>query len=112
MPFAVTSDASQKVVGITANPVNDAGNPALVDGPLRITITSGDATVVQNPATPLSFDLVSGVAGITVYDVEADADLGAGVTLIKDTVTYTVSEVPVPQATSFGSFTAGTITAK
>lgn len=112
MPFSTTSDTTQKVTGITANPVNDAGAPALVDGPLRITITSGDATVVQDPATPLSFDVVSGVAGVTVYHVEADADLGAGVTLIADDVTYTVTEAPVPQATSFGSFSAGSVVSK
>lgn len=108
MAFAVTSDASQKVSGITANPTDASGKPAAVDGALRITIVSGDATVVQDPATPLSFDVVSGTVGDTVYHVEADADLGAGVVLIGDDVTYTVTAVPVPQATALG-FSAGTV---
>lgn len=112
MPFSVTSDSTQKVVGITANTVDAKGVVAPVDGPLRITITSGDATVNQDAGTPLAFDVISGTEGVTVFHVEADADMGAGVTLIADDVSYTVTAPPIPQATAFGSFSAGTVTAK
>lgn len=112
MAFAVTSDNTQKVTGITAAPTSANGAAAPVDGPLRITITSGDGTVVQDPATPLSFDVISGTAvGDTVYHIEADADMGAGVTLIADDVTYTVTAPPIPQATALG-FSAGTVVPK
>lgn len=111
MAFSVTSDTTQKVVGITANPTTATGAAATVDGALRISIVSGDATVNQDPATPLSFDVLSGTEGVTVFHVEADADLGSGVTLIGDDVEYTVTAAPIPQATALG-FTSGSVVAK
>lgn len=99
MPLSTTSTNEQQVP-ITATPMTSSGRPAQVDGPLRVTVQSGDATFLQNPAEPLVFRVVSGDApGTTEYLVEADADLGAGVTLIQDTVTYTVTS---ETATSFG----------
>lgn len=71
-----------------------------LDGPLRVTVQSGDGTVEQDPATPLQFKAVSGViAGQTVYLVEGDALAGAGEVLIPETVELTVSAAA---ATSLG----------
>jgi hypothetical protein len=76
----------------------------LIDGALTVTVQSGSGTVVQDPATPLVFTARSGdTAGDTVYLVSADADLGAGVVTISDTVTLTVTSAA---AASFG-LTAG-----
>ena len=100
MELTITSE--QKVT-VTANPVTAAGNPAPIDGALVVTVVSGDATVVQDPATPLSFTLVSGVAGDSVCAVNGDADPGTGVQNLSDTVTLHVVN---PFAASFG-LTAG-----
>jgi hypothetical protein len=99
MPLPIASTNEQQVP-VTASPVTATGRPASVDGPLRVTVVSGAGTVLQDPATPLVFRAVSGdVPGTTEYLVEADADLGAGVVTIQDTVTYEVSGA---QAASFG----------
>lgn len=99
MPLDVACTNEQQVP-VTATPRTASGRPAQVDGPLRVTVQSGDGTVLQDPATPLVFRAVSGDApGVTEYLVEADADLGAGTTLIQDTVTLTVTS---ETATNFG----------
>lgn len=109
MPLSVASTSEEKVTGITASPVTKSGRPAQVDGPLRLTVQSGDATVFQDPATPLVFDVISGdAAGESTILVEADADLGAGVTLISDLVTYNVTGV---NAAAFG-LSGGTVVPK
>lgn len=101
--IAATCTTEQKVP-ITATPTTAAGHPASFDGALRVTVQSGDGTVEQDPATPNSFNAVSGNApGTTVFLVEADVDLGAGVQLIQDTVELTVVNA---LATNFG-LTAG-----
>lgn len=100
---------NEEQIPVTASPVTANGAPAQVDGPLRVTVQSGDGTVVQDPATPLIFTARSGAAaGDTVYLVEADADLGTGVTLISDLVTLTVTSAT---AASFG-LTAGAVEPK
>lgn len=94
------NSTNEEKVKLTATPLTAAGHPAAIDGALRITVQSGDATFTQDPAEPNSFFAVSGDApGDTVYLVEADADLGAGVTLIQDSVTYHVAGAA---AASFG----------
>lgn len=99
MPLSVTSSNEQQVP-ITATPMTASGRPAQVDGPLRITVQSGEGTFLQNPGEPLVFRVVSSdTPGTTEYLVEADADLGEGVRLIQDTVTYTVTS---ETASSFG----------
>ena len=95
---------NEEKVTVTAAPVTASGRPAAVDGPLRVTVQSGDGTFEQDPAKPLSFKAVSGEAlADTVYLVEADADLTGEVELIQDTVTLTVSGA---KAKNFG-LTAG-----
>jgi hypothetical protein len=80
-------------VPITANPQTGSGQPAQLEGPLTVTVESGDGSVEQDPSTPLEFNAVSGsVAGDTVFLVQGDADLGAGVVTIEDRVTLTVTE--------------------
>ena len=91
---------NEEQVPVTASPVTSSGQPAQIDGALRVTVQSGDGTAVQDPATPLVFTARSGdTPGDTVYLVEADADLGAGTTLISDVVTLTVTSAT---AASFG----------
>lgn len=106
MPLAIQSTNTEKVP-VTATPVTHSGAPAQVDGDLRFTITAGDATVEATIGS-MSFFCVSGMPGTSTILVEADADLGEGVRLIQDVITYTVvgeeaeafgfvAEAPVPK---------------
>lgn len=95
------ASTNEEKVPVTASPVTAGGAPAQVDGPLRITVQSGEATFeAPTPEAPLTFKAVSGPnPGTSVFLVEADADLGDGVRLIQDLVTYEVSGA---EAASFG----------
>jgi len=109
MGLAVACSNEEMVVGCAATPLTSGGKPAQIDGALKITVQSGDGTFAQDPASPLNFDLISGDAiADTVYLVEADADLGAGVETIQDTVTLTVTSA---HAKNFG-FSAGVVQPK
>jgi hypothetical protein len=91
MPLDVTITNVQKI-DITASPTTGSGKPAKLDGPLKVTVQSGDSTVTQDPANPLMFTLVSSdTPGDTVYLVDGDADLGSGVEDIQDTITLHVT---------------------
>jgi len=104
MPLEIACTNEEKVP-VTASPKTAGGRPAQIDGALRVTVQSGDGTVEQDPAKPLEFFAVSGdIPGTTEYLVEADADLGAGVETIQDTVTLVVNGA---KAANFG-ISAGT----
>lgn len=107
MPLSVTcTNAEKKTVFITpkTDPVSGfpGGRPAAYQpGSLVITPRAGgDGTVEYDENFPGQFKAVSGeLLGDTIYDLSADADLGAGVVPITDTVTLTVTSA---QAKNFG----------
>ena len=100
LPIACTTEEK---VPVTASPKTASGRPATLDGPIRVTVTSGDGTAVVTGDT--TFDAVSGdVPGETDFLVEGDADLGAGQVLIQEVVRLTVGGA---QAAAFG-LTGGT----
>ena len=103
----LTIDDTQKVT-VTLNPVTDKGTPAKLDGaPTWIGDGGGSSIIVASDG--LSADLVSSdVASVTVFTVSADADLGAGVVTISDTITLNVISA---MATNLG-LVAGTPVAK
>lgn len=85
----VTITNEQKVQATLA-PVTATGLPATLDGAPTWTVQSGEGTVEVAP-DGLSAFLVSGDnPGDTVYLIEADADLGAGVVTISDIITLHV----------------------
>lgn len=103
-----TACSNEQKKPIIVTPLTGGGQPAQVDGPLRITVQSGDGSFEQDPAEPLTFKAVSGTAvadatvpgsGETVYLVEADKLVGDGVELISDQVVLTVTSA---QAASLG----------
>jgi hypothetical protein len=99
MPASGTCTNEQQIP-VTVAPASAQGNPAPVQGALRVEVVSGDGTFTQDPVTPLMFKAVSGSAmGDTVYNVRADADLGEGEELIEDQYTLTVTGA---KAASFG----------
>ncbi len=85
MPADVTLTNEEKVTATLA-PLTTAGNPAQLDGAATWTVESGDATVVPS-GDGLSCELLSGSnVGDSVVTVSADADLGAGVVTISDSI--------------------------
>jgi hypothetical protein len=74
---------------VTATPQTASERPASLDGPLRASVVSdgtGGASVADGNSA-LEVVLIPGdTPGDVTFLVEGDADLGAGVTLIQDTV--------------------------
>jgi len=84
------SITSEQKIPVTMAPVTAAGKPATLDGKPTWTLVSGDATIVVSD-TGLSAELISAdTPGDSNFLVEADADLGAGVETISDTIKLTV----------------------
>lgn len=76
---------TEQKVTVRLNPKTLGGRAAQLDGPVRVTVQSGDGTIEQDAATPNEFTAVSAdTPGVTDYLVEGDADLGAGVEPISD----------------------------
>lgn len=112
MPLSTACSTEQKVP-ITVSPMTTQGNPAQIDGGLKVEVLDGDGSFeYDEAAAPNMFYVVSGDgAGVTHYRVSADANMQAGedqVTMIQDTVDLTVSGA---NAASFG-LSAGTPVAK
>ncbi len=99
MPAEISLTSEQRVL-LEVKPVTLAGHPAPIDGDPTVTVASGDGTVTPEGTDPKKFWLNSGDnPGDTVFLVEADADLGAGVESIADTVT---AHVASPRAAQLG----------
>lgn len=81
------SCTNEEKIPVTLAPVTGAGKPAPLDGPVVITVQSGEGTVnVLNPEGT-SFEVVSGDnPGDTAFLVSADADLGSGIETISDVI--------------------------
>lgn len=97
MPLTVSCNNLEKIT-VISNPRTDPspgfpnGQPAPLDGPLKITVVEGDGSFEPpDPLTPLQFKAVSGSAlANTVYSVKGDADMGTSVETIEDIVTLVV----------------------
>lgn len=100
MPLNLSITTEQKV-HVKIAPLTAGGKPAAVDGIPVWSVVSGNGTVVPDGdglgAFLLGPDAVDGID--TVYMVDADADLGPGVTDLQDTVTLTTINA---QAASLG----------
>jgi hypothetical protein len=85
MPLEVTITNEQKV-NITLTPITQSGKPAALDGVPVWTVTGGDSTLNVAP-DGLSADLVSSdTPGDSTFLIDGDADLGAGVVDVQDTI--------------------------
>lgn len=84
MPLDLTITNEQKIK-ITVTPTTASGVPATLDGPIRVSVASGDSTAVAVDGEPNAAYLVSAATpGDTTFVVEGDADLGAGEQLVQD----------------------------
>ncbi len=85
MPLDIKLTNEQQVV-VHLKPVTPKGNPAKLDGLPTWNVVSGDVTIAVSD-DGLSCTIVSpDLAGPAVISVQADADLGEGVTNISDTI--------------------------
>src|SRR5262249_8094582 len=97
MPGEATISTEQKVL-VTVQPMTAAGNPAPVDGAAAFSVTSGTCTIQNVDA--LSAYVVSGSApGDSQVSMSVDADLGAGVVPVTDTLTVHVTSATAESLT-------------
>ena len=88
----ITLNSFQQVK-VTCVPVTKTGTSAKLDGAPIWTVTGGDSTLVVAD-DGLSADLISSdTPGDTTYLVDGDADLGAGVVDVQDTILLHVTGV-------------------
>lgn len=81
-----TINDSQQIL-LTAQPVSGKGNPAPIDGPVQWSLISGSQFISLTPVDATSVYAVAiGPIGIATIEASADADLGAGITTITNTV--------------------------
>lgn len=87
MPSELNCTNEEKI-RVTISAKTKGGKPALFDGPPTLTPTEGSsATVELDPTDPNAFFLVSGdEPGDSTFLIDGDADLGAGVVDVKDTI--------------------------
>ena len=88
MPLELALTTEEKAL-LHASPQTEAGNPAVIDGPVLFTVTAGDVTLEAND--PTSMWVVSGAIGDSTVKVSCDADLGQGVVTVEDLVTVHVT---------------------
>lgn len=89
MPLGVRCTNEEKV-HVRLNPTTTTGRPATLDGKASFSTISGEGTAVVDEDGLGAFLISGDNPGDTTFLVEADADLGAGVVSIQDTVTLEV----------------------
>jgi hypothetical protein len=77
---------NEEKVNVTLHPVTSTGKPATVDGVPTWAVVAGTGTTEPASDGMSCFIISSDAPGDTDVQVEADADLGAGVTTITDLV--------------------------
>lgn len=100
MPLDFVSNTDEKVP-VRVAPVRANGKPAKIDGKATFTVTSGGATfqpatdeeIAADP-TLVGYAVSEDADGASTYELKGDADLGAGVSEIVETGTYTYSSAP------------------
>src|SRR4029077_18993601 len=101
MPTEVRMSSEMKAL-VTVAPITLAGNAAPLDGPAVFTIEG--ACIVEQATDDSAWVYGSGPGTDSILTIKGDADLGAGVVPIADTVVFHIDH---PQATSMGT-TVGT----
>ena len=91
MPLEL-SCTNEEQIRVRANPVTSTGQPAELDGPLRVSVVSGDGSAVPGEDDREVILRSGSAVGPTVFLLEGDADLGPGESLVPDTVTLHVSQ--------------------
>ena len=88
MPLELRCTNEEKIP-ISVNPITAAGKPVELDGPIVVTVTSGDGTVES--IDDRSFYVVSGDAlEPSTFLIEGDADLGTGIVTVSDAIILNV----------------------
>lgn len=93
-----TIDNTQKI-HVSVTPVTSTGQPAQVEGVINFEVLDGTATVEPDADGKGAYLISGNDIGTSTIKVSADADLGAGVELIEDTISLVVIH---PKATALG----------
>ena len=94
------ASSNKQELDVAANPLTEGQEPAVFDGPIRVTKQDGDATFTQDPATPNVVTFKSSDApGTSHFLLEADVREGAEEKFIQEVVEYVVT---AEEAASFG----------
>jgi hypothetical protein len=101
MPTEARMSSEMKAL-VTVAPITPAGNPAPLDGPAVFTIEG--ACLVEQATDDSAWVYGSGPGTDSVLTIKGDADIGAGVEPIADTVVFHIDH---PKAASMGT-TVGT----
>lgn len=97
MASPITMTTEEKSL-LSVHPTTEAGSPATIDGPVTYTVSAGTCTIA--PVDALTAYVVSGsTPGESTVVATADADLGAGVVHITDTL---IVHVVSPLAENLG----------
>lgn len=97
MAEAITMTTEEKRL-VQVQPMTAAGNPASVDGEAAFSVTSGTCTIAEVDA--LSAYVVSGSEpGDSTVTMTVDADLGAGVVPVMDTMVVHVTSATAASLT-------------
>lgn len=80
---------NEQKVEVRVNPVTATGKAAVLDGPVKFSVQSGECTIEPIDESAV-FIVSSDAPGDSVVIVEADADLGEGVELIQDLIKVSV----------------------
>lgn len=89
MPLDITLTNEQQVT-VTLAPKTSTGKVAILDGAPTWEVLSGDSTVTPSTDGLSAVIRSSDTPGVTQILVKADADLGAGVEEIADTIAVNV----------------------
>lgn len=101
MPLEISLTTEQQVK-VSVAPVTPKGKPVALDG--AVLFSTNDNVTINMLDDKSAMILAPEVIGDVTVTVSGDADLGAGVVTIKDTILLHISD---PQASSLG-LTAGT----
>jgi hypothetical protein len=107
MPLQFNLTTEEKVTGVTFSPTKKNGQPAQLDGRPTVTVESGNGTF-DDAGGDLPEFLSGDTSDTTVFRITGDADLGAGVVEISDTVTLIASD-PLAENLGLGG---GSVVAK
>lgn len=104
MPLSVSSSIEQNYK-INIAPATGKGKPSKIEpGSVAVSVNgNGGFTIDGDTGVTLQSE---DVGGQSIYTISADADLGAGVVTISDTIEYTYTDV---QAASLGLSDGGPV---
>lgn len=86
MPAEGSCQALTERVPYVLAPTKLSGGPATLDGPLTLTVISGEGTITADPNDNLRGWVQTDTVGDVTFLLDGDGDLGAGRVSVQDTI--------------------------